>query len=96
MVKSCCEAIDFGSQYASCNVFTLCRLPVQDIACGDKVAILEIFIDYSDQESYLGRQILIIYKGSIGKDYNLGLSKIKRHIAKPSIYILGLLYKALI
>jgi hypothetical protein len=55
MVKSCCEAIDFGSQYVLCDALVFCRLPVQDIACGDKAAMLEILIDYSDQKSYLGR-----------------------------------------
>jgi hypothetical protein len=54
MVKSCCEAIDFGSQYALCDAFTLCRLSVQDITYDDKAAILEILIDYGDQKSYLG------------------------------------------
>jgi hypothetical protein len=40
--------------------------------------------------------IPIICKGSIGKDHDLGLSEIKRHIAKPLIHVLGLLYEALI
>jgi hypothetical protein len=37
-----------------CDALALCRLPVQDIACGDKAAMLEILIDHGDQESYLG------------------------------------------